>query len=137
MTQDRPTASELITAVREFLEHDVMETTEGRVQFHTRVAVNVLNIVARELDQADTLALKERRRAATLLGHDDEPEALERELATAIRSGALDNRLPEVREHVRATVREKLLIANPAYLPDRPPRNARDAVPRPTPEPSS
>ena len=42
VTQDRPTAAELVTAVREFLERDVMAATEGRVQFHTRVAVNVL-----------------------------------------------------------------------------------------------
>ena len=53
MTQDRPTASELVAAVREFLERDVMAATEGRVQFHARVAVNVLNIVARELELGD------------------------------------------------------------------------------------
>ncbi|MGO9874473.1 MAG: DUF6285 domain-containing protein [Acidimicrobiia bacterium] len=119
MTQDRPTASELVTAVREFLEHDVLAATDGRVQFHTRVAVNVLNIVARELDQAEALAALERRRAASVLGHDGDVRALEGELATAIRNGTLDDRLAEVREHVRATVREKLLVANPGYLPDR------------------
>ena len=118
MTQDRPTASELVTAVREFLEHDVMAATDGRVQFHTRVAVNVLNIVARELDQSAELTERERGRAAALLGHDGDASELERELAAAIRSGALDDRLDQVREHVRATVREKLLIANPGYLPN-------------------
>jgi hypothetical protein len=126
MTQDRPTASELVTAVREFLEHDVIAATDGRVKFHTRVAVNVLNIVARELDQADILAQHERQRAASLLGHDGDVENLERELATAIRSGTLDDRLDDVRAHVRATVREKLLIANPAYLPD-PPSHGHDS----------
>jgi hypothetical protein len=120
MTQDRPTASELVTAVREFLENDVMPATEGRVQFHTRVAVNVLNIVARELDLGAELAARERQRAAALLGHDGDAATLERELAAAIRSGALDDRLEQVRTHVRATVREKLLIANPGYLPDSP-----------------
>ena len=60
----------------------------------------------------------ERRRASALLGHDGEPEGLERELAAAIRSGALDDRSDDLRAHVRATVREKLLIANPGYLPD-------------------
>ena len=43
-------AAELVAAVREFLERDVMAATEGRVQFHTRVAVNVLSMVERELD---------------------------------------------------------------------------------------
>ena len=118
MTQDRPTAGDLVTAVREFLERDVMAATEGRVQFHTRVAVNVLNIVARELDLGTGLARAERERAAALLGHDGRPEDLEQELAAAIRSGVLDDRIDQVRAHVRATVREKLLIANPGYLPD-------------------
>ena len=81
------------TAVREFLEHDVMAATEGRVQFHTRVAVNVLNIVARELELGDASPPRERERAAALLGHDGDVDDLERELAAAIRSGALDDRL--------------------------------------------
>ncbi len=119
MTQDRPSAADLVTAVREFLERDVMAATEGRVQFHTRVAVNVLSTVARELELGEGFAIEERSRAAALLGHDGEPDALERELAAAIRSGALDDR-DEVRGHVRATVREKLLIANPGYLPATP-----------------
>ena len=46
----RPTAEELVEAVREFLEKDVMSATEGRVQFHTRVAINALNTVQRELE---------------------------------------------------------------------------------------
>ena len=120
MTQDRPSAALLVTAVREFLERDVMAATEGRVHFHTRVAVNVLNTVARELELGDGFAAYERRRAAALLGHDGDADALERELASAIRSGALDDREDAVRAHVRATVREKLLIANPGYLPDAP-----------------
>ena len=118
MTQDRPSAAQLVTAVREFLERDVMAATEGRVHFHARVAVNVLDTVARELELGDGFAAEERQRAAALLGHDGEPDALERELAAAIRSGALDDRDDAVRAHVRATVREKLLIANPGYLPD-------------------
>jgi hypothetical protein len=120
MTQDRPSAADLVPAVREFLERDVMAATEGRVQFHSRVAVNVLATVARELELGAGFAADERRRAASLLGHDGEPDVLERELAAAIRSGSLDDRADEVRAHVRATVREKLLIANPGYLPGAP-----------------
>jgi aminoglycoside phosphotransferase (APT) family kinase protein len=48
--QGRPTASELLDAVRGFLTDQVMPATGGQVAFHARVAANVLAIVARELD---------------------------------------------------------------------------------------
>ena len=117
MSQDRPTASELVASVREFLERDVMAATEGRVQFHTRVAVNALGIIERELSLGPALQAAERARAVALLGHDGEPAELEREIAARIRDGSLDPQLEAVRAHVRETVREKLLVANPGYLP--------------------
>jgi len=120
MAQDRPTAVELVQAVREFLEHDVMAATEGRVQFHTRVAVNALGMIERELTDGEAFSDAERARAAALLGHDDDVRILERELAARIRDASLDDRIDAVREHVRATVREKLLVTNPGYLPAEP-----------------
>jgi hypothetical protein len=120
VAQDRPRAAELVQAVREFLENDVMTATEGRVQFHTRVAVNALGMIERELTEGPAFAAAERARAAALLGHDGDVHELERELAAGIRAGALDDRIDAVREHVRATVREKLLVANPGYLPEDP-----------------
>ena len=45
----RPTAAELVTAVAEFLETDVRESTTGQVNFHARVAASALRIVEREL----------------------------------------------------------------------------------------
>lgn len=107
---DAPDAPGLVEAVREFLERDVLTSTEGRVQFHTRVAVNVLAMVEREL----------REGAAQLAAHAAGLEALgvadERELADAIRTGALDDRLDEVRSFIEATVQAKLEVANPRYL---------------------
>jgi aminoglycoside phosphotransferase (APT) family kinase protein len=46
----RPTASELLDAVREFLTDGVMPATSGQLAFHARVAANALAIVARELE---------------------------------------------------------------------------------------
>jgi hypothetical protein len=115
MTQDRPTAAELTAAVREFLERDVMPATEGRVNFHTRVSINALRMIERELLETPAFEVAERARAAAILGHDGDARGLERELADAIRSGAVGDD-DDVRAHVRATVREKLLVANPGYL---------------------
>jgi aminoglycoside phosphotransferase (APT) family kinase protein len=46
----RPTASELLDAVRGFLTDQVMPAATGQLAFHARVAANVLGIVARELE---------------------------------------------------------------------------------------
>jgi aminoglycoside phosphotransferase (APT) family kinase protein len=47
----RPTARELLEAVRGYLTEDVMPGTSGRLSFHARVAANMLAIVERELAQ--------------------------------------------------------------------------------------
>jgi hypothetical protein len=47
----RPTARELLDAVRGYLTEDVMPGTTGRLSFHARVAANMLAIVERELAQ--------------------------------------------------------------------------------------
>jgi aminoglycoside phosphotransferase (APT) family kinase protein len=47
----RPTAREILDAVRRFLTDDVMPGTTGRLSFHARVAANMLAIVERELAQ--------------------------------------------------------------------------------------
>lgn len=107
---DVPSAAELVEAVREFLEKDVMAATEGRVHFHARVAVNVLNMVQRELEQGVDQAAAHAARLASL------GVASEQELSEAIASGRLDDRLPEVVAVVTATVKDKLSVANPKYL---------------------
>jgi transcriptional regulator GlxA family with amidase domain len=115
---DVPSAAQLVEAVREFLEGDVMAATEGRVQFHTRVAINALNMVQRELDQGPAQEAAHRA-ALDRLGVADEAA-----LAAAIRAGELDDRRAEVLDVLRQTVRAKLEVANPRYLhttPDKPP----------------
>jgi hypothetical protein len=106
----RPTAEELVIAVREFLEKDVMAATSGAVQFHTRVAINALSAVERELHDGLAMSTSYDERMAAI-GFSSEAD-----LADAIRSGSLDDRYDEVATVVRATVRDKLAVANPKYL---------------------
>lgn len=107
---DRPTAAQLVEAVREFLERDVMDATTGRVQFHARVARNALAIVERELALGDSQAAAHRARLDAL-GFDDD-----RALAAAIRAGECDDRWDEVVASVHASVLDKLSVANPGYI---------------------
>jgi aminoglycoside phosphotransferase (APT) family kinase protein len=113
--QDRPRASELVAAVREFLERDVLGSVEGRVGFHTRVAINALGIVERELVLGADLDAAARARLAAFLGHDDDLGSLVSELAARIRDGGLDDD-PEALAVTRATVRAKLEVSNPRYV---------------------
>lgn len=106
----RPTIDELIEAVRGFLVDEVMPASEGQLRFHARVAANALAIVARELELGAAQA-QEHARALARLGVGSEAE-----LAAAIRSGVLDDRMDEVVETVRATVRARLDVANPDYV---------------------
>jgi hypothetical protein len=106
---DVPSAEELVRAVREFLERDVMDATEGRVRFHARVAANALGMVERELEVG---AAQASVHAAALAGLGVDSE---QDLADAIRHGTLDDRRAAVLDVVRETVRAKLAVAHPGY----------------------
>lgn len=98
----RPTAAELVAAVAEFLETDVRDGTTGHVNFHARVAANVLRTVEREL-------LDERPEPG-LLGFEDEAD-----LAAAIRRGDLDGRDADLLPALRTLVLHKLTVSHPGY----------------------
>jgi AcrR family transcriptional regulator len=103
----RPTAAELIAAVADFLDNEVRGAIEGPVNFHARVAANVLRIVERELldGPADDVAA-----ALGGLGYADEDE-----FAMAIRAGDLDDRPDDVLAALRTIVRRRLDVAHPGY----------------------
>lgn len=107
---DVPTAAELLEAVREWWERDVTPGERPVNRFHARVASNILAIVQRELELGDEHARRHRARLDRLGLADDAA------LSAAIRTGALDDRLDEVRELVWDSVRDKLAVANPRYL---------------------
>ncbi len=116
---DRPTTAELVTAVREFLEADVLGAIEGRVGFHVRVAVNALSIVERELTDGIANEAAERAALIALLGDASlqtaPTDALRRDLAAAIRRGAYDSRFDEVRAALQAITAATLAVDNPRY----------------------
>jgi hypothetical protein len=112
---DKPTAAELVSAVRDFLEQQAMPALEGRVAFHARVAANALGIVQRQLELAPGHEAAERARLLALLGHDGPLDEQNRELCRRIRSGELEAGTPGLLEHLRETTLAKLAVDQPRY----------------------
>ncbi|MSV84687.1 MAG: phosphotransferase [Actinobacteria bacterium] len=106
----RPTAEELLQAVREFLTEQVMPSTEGNLSFHARVASNVIAMVEREL----VLGPQQDQQRATSLR--EFGVGSERELAASIRSGGFSENRVALLELLADGVLSSLLVARPTYL---------------------
>lgn len=115
MTQPRPTAAELVDAVRSFLDEEVVPALEGRLQYHARVAANVLAIVARELEDGPALDRAEADRLRAFLGEDGTVDELARSLAVRLRAGEIPPDDPALLAHLRATAAADVGVANPRY----------------------
>lgn len=125
--QDRPTADELLAAVEGFLD-DLVGESEGARRFYARVAANALRTVRRELRLEDEQLAREWTGLDKLLGPAERPpgrtalrEALAartEELCARIRAGEADAGpfRDATLAHVRRTVRDKLLVTNPAWV---------------------
>ncbi len=98
MTHDRPAPAELVDAVREFLEQEVLpELDDPRLRFRMLVAMNGLGIACRELSTEEAGPTGAELRA----------------LAEQIRAGEVpDGTLAMLKEHIAA----KLRVASPRYL---------------------
>jgi hypothetical protein len=107
---DAPSLAQMVEALREWMERDVISGTTGRLQFHARVAKNMLAMIERELEVGAAHATAHAARMANLGCSDDA------DLARRIRTGELDDHYERVRTAVEASVRDKLAVANPGYL---------------------
>jgi len=128
--QDRPTAVELIEAVRDFLAGEVAPALADRsLRYRMRIALHVLGIVAREVPDEETRLRAEREALLSLLdlprpAPPCDPRLLHawvleanRALCERIRDGAAD--LGPWRErvlaHLQQGVEEKLQGSNPDF----------------------
>jgi hypothetical protein len=126
---DRPTAHELVDAVRLFLEKELLPgLTDARLRFQTLVAANVLSIVGREMAGEEALLHEEWRLLAPLVteGGQEPPginelrravHQMNERLCVLIRQGTFDDvgHWRELAGVVRQLVMCKLEVANPRY----------------------
>ena len=115
--QDRPTAPELLDAMAADLYSEVREWVPRERRFRVLVLANLCAVIARELRAGDEPSRQDLELFASLGGSPaNDPREAARALATAIRRGELDSRLPEALAGLREHVARKLEIARPGYV---------------------
>jgi hypothetical protein len=104
---------ELLEAVRQFLREEVLPELDGFKAYNTRVAANALGIVAREIQLGEGIAQLDAE-IATALGLDPQSGPVTRQIALALRDGALqpDSRLLT---YLRQRSMRQIEIDNPKY----------------------
>ena len=113
--QDRPSAADLLVAVKNFIKADAAPTLSGHAAFHARVAANVLDILTREARLGPGFQKAEMARLESLLGETGTLDALNRKLCDKISAGEMDLSSPALKEHLIKATMGKLAIDQPNY----------------------
>ena len=113
--QDEPTPIELTKSVADFLRGDIAPLISGHQAFKLRVAINILDLVTRQLTREEGSDAAEVERLRVLLGIDGSVTDLNRALAERIAKGEIDLATPGLAEHLWATTMDKLAVDQPNY----------------------
>jgi hypothetical protein len=113
--QDEPTPTELTKAVADFLRDDITPHISGHNAFKLRVAINMLDLVVRQLTSEQGSDAAEAVRLSKLLGIDGSLIDLNRTLAEKIANGEVDLATPGLSEHLWQTTLAKLAVDQPNY----------------------
>ena len=132
---DHPRGPALLDAVARLLRDVLLPALpHGNAAFQARVAANAVDLAAREMRLGPAAEADAADRLLALLQRTGPADALEAELALAIRSGAIDDQDPALRGHLWASTLDKLAIDQPSYAPYRRALQLRAALPTSTPE---
>ena len=113
--QDEPRPTELTKAVADFLRDDIAPMISGHNAFKLRVAINMLDLVTRQLTREQASDATEAERLRELLGIDGSLIDLNRVLAGNIATGEVDLQTPGLAEHLWQTTMDKLAVDQPNY----------------------
>ena len=112
---DEPTPIELTATVADFLRNDIAPMISGHNAFKLRVAINILDLVTRQLTQQEGSDAQEVERLSGLLGLRGSLMELNRVLAERIASREVDLGTPGLPEHLWQTTMDKLAVDQPNY----------------------
>lgn len=118
MPQSLPDLHTLLRVSLDYLEQDLYPTLSGPKRYHTRVAINALRIVQRELRDGPALEQADVAQITALLGEvpaDVSPHAA---LATKIEEGAIALDDAELVSCLRDSLQRALKVNNPGWLKD-------------------
>jgi hypothetical protein len=113
--QDEPTPEELTKAVADFLRNDIAPQISGHHAFKLRVAINMLDLVTRQLKLEQGSDAAELARLSRLLGEQGSLGELNRMLADQIAKGEVDLQTPGLAKHLWQTTMDKLAVDQPNY----------------------
>jgi len=113
--QDEPKPTELTKAVADFLRNDIAPLVSGHNAFKLRVAINMLDLVTRQLTREQGSDAAEAARLAQLLEMQGSLLELNRVLAARIATGVVDLQTPGLAEHLWQTTMDKLAVDQPNY----------------------
>jgi len=114
---NQPSVSELVRAVKNFVDKTAMPELSGRSGFHARVASNVLGTILRDLDARESNDTREHARLVALLDADPSLslDELNAKLRQKIRSGELTIQSAELMDHLKKTAIDQLKVDQPNY----------------------
>jgi hypothetical protein len=113
--QDEPTPTELTKAVADFLRDDIAPQISGHNAFKLRVAINMLDLVTRQLKLEQGGDAAELARLSQLLGKQGSLAELNRLLAEKIARGEVDLQTQGLADHLWQTTMDKLAVDQPNY----------------------
>lgn len=128
--RERPFGPELLEVARQVLRERLLPRLPGECRYDALMVINAMGIASREADAGDESLLSELRRIADL--YDEPPPAAmdgqalrdvlmtaNQRLARDIRRGALTDREPAVRRHLRQSLLDQLAVSNPKVVSKR------------------
>jgi hypothetical protein len=113
--QDEPTTIELTKAVADFLRNDISPMVSSHSAFKLRVAINILDLVTRQMALEEGSDAREVERLTRLLATEGSVTELNRGLAERIAKGEIDLGTPGLAEHLWQTTMDKLAVDQPNY----------------------
>lgn len=114
---DAPSNTEIIAAVKHFLDTVAAPQLTGHAAFHARVAANVLATVMRDLEHRPAADAAAAARLQTLIGPQPGAslEQMNRALCAAIRNGRIGLATPGLLAHLKLTTIDQLNVDQPNY----------------------